>query len=160
MRLRRPNAFANCNASRACSRKLTSALFMFFRLSLTVVSFCRPCSETQAEGYVLKRGRLLNAWKKYYMVLRDNTLYFFASMQSAQEARSKPSSVISCDLIRVYEDTVQDDRFLCIELANLEKDSDRIVLGMSSEEERQYWVRSIKQTRKKNLFTSHILSRE
>ncbi len=115
-------------------------------------------SETQAEGYVLKRGRLLNAWKKCYMVLRDNTLYFFATMQSAQEARLKPQSVISCDLVRVYEDTVQDDRFMCIELANLEKDSDRIVLGMSSEEEKQYWVRCIKQTRKKNLVT--LLNRE
>ena len=116
-------------------------------------------TETQAEGYVFKKGKLMGAWKKNYLLMRDNTLYFFRSVQQAHEARPKPTSIISCDLIRVYEGTIQDDRYECIELANLEKDSDRIVLGFSSATEKNYWIKAIKDARKKRVIGAGILDK-
>ncbi len=106
--------------------------------------------EIQAEGYVFKKGRIMGSWKQVYMLLRDNNLLFFGSHESAHEPRSKPTSVVSCDLVRMYESSVADGKYETLELGNIEG-PDKIVLGFSSSTEKEYWVQSIKGAKKKRV---------
>ena len=52
-------------------------------------------------------------------MLRDNTLLFFTSYELAHEPRSKPGSLISVDLVRLYDADQIDDKYEVLEVSVL-----------------------------------------
>jgi hypothetical protein len=59
------------------------------RAWLTMLFFVFPSS-----GWVIKRGGSIQTWKKRWLVLRGNTLYYFKKKEDTQEQGALLSAVV------------------------------------------------------------------